>query len=135
MFRKFAFIAALAASGSVWAQATVEEATKAGAVKMTKEDLQALHAGGVTMSGSLTNGTAYSQQNKPYGTVSGTAGGRFTLTGTWRIDDAGRYCHDVAASGGLAFNNCSVMWKLGDRYLFSSNETPSSTVRERKFTK
>ncbi len=106
MFRKFAFIAALAASGSVWAQTTVEEAIKAGAVKMTKEELQALHAGG-----------------------------RFTLSGTWLIDDSGRYCHDVKASGGLAFNSCSIIWKAGNKYFAAQNETPSTRVSERQFVK
>jgi len=136
MFRKFAFIAALAASGSVFAQTTVEEAIKAGAVKMTKEELQALHAGGVTMNGALNNGTPYSQRNKADGSVEGNAaGGRFTLSGTWLIDDSGRYCHDVKASGGLAFNSCSIIWKAGNKYFAAQNETPSTRVSERQFVK
>ena len=86
----------------------------------------------------LGNGTAYSQRNKPDGTVDGAGGGgRFTLSGTWRIDDSGKYCHIVEASGpgGLKFNVCSLIWKTGDRYFASNDDAEATAVRERKFVK
>jgi hypothetical protein len=134
-----AYLAAFAfvVSGSCFAQANVGDVMKLSAVKMSKEELQQLHSGGVTMKGTLGNGSPYSQQNKADGTIAGTAGnnGQFTLTGTWKIDDSGKYCHDVAASGGLKFNNCSVIWKAGDRYFASADDAPASPVRERQFVK
>jgi hypothetical protein len=99
---------------------------------MTKKELQKLHEGGVTYSGALANGTPFSQRNKPDGSVEGKAGDRFTLSGTWRIDDSGRYCHDVKASGGLAFSTCSIIWKAGNKYYNSTNDT---RVNDRQFVK
>jgi hypothetical protein len=133
------FLVALAfiVPGYCFAQSNVGDIMKLGATKMSKEELQQLHAGGVTMKGALGNGTPFSQTNKPDGSISGTAGngGQFTLSGTWKIDDGGKYCHDVAASGGLRFNNCNVIWKADNRYFASADDAATTAVRERQFVK
>ena len=123
--------------GFCFAQVNVGEIIKIGATKMSKEQLQQLHAGGVTMKGTLRNGTPYNQLNKADGTVSGTGGnsGQFTLSGTWKIDDAGRYCNDVTASGGLKINVCTVIWKSDNRYFASADDAETTEVRERQFIK
>ncbi len=125
------------ASGSCFAQANVGDVIKIGGAKMSREALQQLHAGGVTMKGALANGTPYSQLNKADGTVGGTAGnnGQFTLSGTWKIDDGGKYCHDVASSGGVKFNNCSFIWKTDNKYFGSVDDAAATVVRERQFVK
>ena len=121
-------------SGSCFAQANVGDVIKLGAVKMTKEELQQLHAGGVTMKGALRNGQPYSQQNKVDGTIAGFSG-PYSLSGTWKIDDSGKYCHDVSGSGGLRFNLCSIIWKADGRYFASPDDAPATEVRERQFVK
>ena len=137
MFHRYLVALAFVASGACHAQTNVGELAAAGGVRLTKDDLQQLHAGGVTMKGVISNGSPYSQLNKADGTIGGTAGnnGQFTLSGTWRIDDAGKYCHDVAASGGLKFNGCVVMWKAGSRYFASADDAATTAVRERQFAK
>ena len=137
MLQKYLVALTFVVSGSCFAQANVGDVIKLGAMKMTKEELQQLHSGGVTMKGVLGNGTPYSQQNKPDGTVAGTGGnnGQFTLTGTWKIDDSGKYCHDVAASGGLKINICSIIWKADGRYFASVDDAATTVVRERQFVK
>jgi hypothetical protein len=137
MLGRFLVALSLAVSGSCFAQANVGDLQKINAAKLSKEDLQQLHAGGVTMRGTLGNGQPYSQQNKPDGTVGGSAGNsnQFVLSGTWKIDDAGRYCHDIAASGGLKFNQCSIIWKADNKYYASPDDAPGSAVRERQFVK
>ena len=128
---------AFVVSGSCFAQANVGDVMKMGATKMSKEELQQLHAGGVTMSGALGNGTPYSQMNKADGSINGSAGhgGQWRLSGTWKIDDAGKYCHDVASTGGLNFNNCVFIWKADGKYFGSADDAPATAVRERKFVK
>lgn len=112
---------------------------KQGGTKMTKEELQQLHAGGVTMKRTLANGTPYRQQNKADGTVGGSGGNssQFTLSGTWKIDDTGRYCHDIASSGGIKANTCNFVFKAGSKYFVTTTatDTPETAVRERQFVK
>ena len=124
-------------AGTAFAQANVSELLAAGGSKLSKEELQQIHAGGVTMKGTLNNGSPYSQWNKADGSIGGTAGnsGQFSLSGSWKIDDAGKYCHDVAASGGLKFNGCFVAWKSGTKYFLSADEAATTVVRERQFVK
>ena len=137
MFHKSLVALSFRAAGACYAQANVGEVTAAGGVRLTKDDMQALYAGGVTVKSTLGNGAPYSQINKADGTVGGTAGdrGQFTLAGTWKIDDAGRFCHDIAASGGLKFNNCTIIWKVGEKYFAALNDSPTTAVRERQFVK
>ena len=137
MLARYLVAFTLVASGSCFAQANVGEVIKIGGAKMSREALQQLHAGGVTMKGALANGTPFSQMNKADGTVGGTAGnnGQFTLSGTWKIDDGGKYCHDVAASGGLKFNSCSVIWKTDSKYFAAADDAVATAVRERQFVK
>lgn len=136
MLGRIVFASALLVSGSCLAQSNVGDLIKQGGTKMTKEELQALHAGGVTMKGALQNGSPYSQLNKPDGTVAGTAG-KFALVGTWKIDDAGRYCHDVGATGrgGQNFSNCNFIYKAGAKYYAAPTEASDAAVREREFVK
>ena len=137
MLGKLFVALAFAVSGSCFAQSNVGEVMKIGGAKLTKEEMVQLHAGGVTVKGALANGTPYSQLNKVDGTIGGTAGnsGQFTLSGTWKIDDAGKFCQDVAASGGLRFNNCVFIWKAESRYFASADEAPGTAARERQFVK
>jgi len=129
--------AAVLLSAGAMAQSNVGDVMKAGGKRMTKDELVQLHAGGVTMRGTLNNGTPYSQQNKPDGSVVGSAGnnGQFTLSGTWRIDDEGLYCHKVEARNGPSFNVCSVIWKQADKYYASAKDSADEPVRERQFSK
>ena len=137
MLKSSLWLLAFAVSGSCFAQSNVAELEKMGGKKMSKEDLVKLHEGGVTMKGTIPSGSPYSQINKPDGTVAGTAGpsGQFTLSGTWKIDDQGRYCHDVAATGGIKFNNCVFVWKTADKYYTANNDGPTAQVRDRQFVK
>ena len=124
-------------AGSCWAQSNVGDLLKMDAKKMTREEVVQLHEGGVGMRGTLANGTPYTEQHKPDGSISGAAGGsgQYSLSGTWRIDEAGKLCTQVAASGGLSFNNCVILWKAGDKYYASPNEGANAAVRERQFFK
>lgn len=124
-------------AGSCWAQANVGELIKQGAQKLSKEDLQKLHEGGVTQSGALVNGTPYTEQHRPDGTISGRAGssGQFSLGGTWKIDDAGKLCLDVVPQSGPRLTSCAFIWKAGDKYFVAPNDDPNTAVRERKYTK
>lgn len=124
-------------AGGCWAQANVGELLNQGGQKLSKEDLQKLHEGGVTQSGALGNGTPYSEQHKPDGTLSGRAGpsGQYSLNGNWKIDDAGKLCLDITPTAGPRLNSCSVIWKAGDKYFASLTEEPNAVVRERKYTK
>lgn len=139
MLKAYLAALALAVSGSCLAQANVGDVMKQGGAKMSKEELQQLHAGGVTMKGTLNNGTPYSQQNKADGTVGGVGGNNneFTLSGTWKIDDTGKYCHDIASSGGIKANSCNSVYKAGGKYFVTTTptDTPETAVRERQFVK
>ena len=137
MPRAYLAALAMAVSGACLAQANVGDVVKQGGTKMTKEELQQLHAGCVTLKGTLANGTPYSQVNKADGTVGGVGGNnnQFTLSGTWKIDDTGKYCHHIATSGGIRANSRNFVFKAGSKYFVTTSpaDTPETAVRERQF--
>ena len=139
MLKAYLAALALAVSGPCLAQSNVGDVMKQGGTKMTKEELQQLHAGGVNMKGTLANGTPYSQVNKADGAVGGVGGNnnQFTLSGNWKIDDTGKYCHDIASSGGIKANSCNFVYKAGSKYFVNTTATdaPETAVRERQFVK
>ena len=124
--------------GACFAQATVAELTTQGAKKLSKEELQKLHAGGVTQKGTTRNGADYTQQNKPDGSVSGNAQstrGSAGLYGTWKIEDSGKLCLDLKTTSGGSLQSCFFVWTLGDKYFSTLEDTAATDARPIQFIK
>jgi hypothetical protein len=136
---------ALFISGGSFAQSTLEELSQKGGKKMTGEELQQLHAGGVTFKGVTRNGFEFQQLNKADGTVVGqqvTTRVRLEISGAWKIDDQGKLCMALKLNGtGRASNSstnidyCTYIWKQGDKYYAVDGDTPQSTASPREFVK
>ena len=139
MPKKILFLLLLAISSTGFAQSNVGELTQQGGKKLSKEELQQLHAGGVTYKGALTNGGTFTEQHKTDGSVSGSAQtprGSSGLTGTWTINDEGRLCTVVTiVANGNKLDACRVIWKQGDKYFSSDGDAPATAVISRQFEK
>ena len=139
MSKKILFLMLLAMSSATFAQSSVGELTQQGGKKLSKEELQQLHAGGVTYKGALQSGGTFSEQHKTDGSVSGnaqTARGSSGLVGTWNINDEGRLCTVVTVlASGNKLDSCRFVWKQGDKYFSSDGDAPGTTLLSRQFEK
>ena len=131
-------LAAFLYGGACFAQATVAELTTQGAKKLSTDELQKLHAGGVTQKGTTRTGADYTQQNKPDGSVSGnaqSARGSAGLYGTWKIEDSGKLCLDLKTTSGGTLQSCFFVWTLGDKYFSTVEDVAATEARPIQFIK
>jgi len=130
---------AFAFSGACFAQANVEALTQQGGKKMSKEDLQKLHEGGLRYTGLTPGGLQFSQQHKPDGSLSGSitnSRGTASLEGKWTVDDEGRLCVDaVVPSLKANVKNCVHIWKQDEKYFSSVDASPGALVAPKQFAK
>lgn len=118
-----ALFAAVVSTGTAEAQQlTLKEIQEKGAVRMTKEELLALIPGSTNTNPSFSSTNVRRFEHKADGTVYASATGAFAGSGgrgsgTWSVNDEGRYCVDLTwpgRSGMLPEKWCAAVYKLGD---------------------
>jgi hypothetical protein len=138
--RKWMAALALACSGPTMAQGNLGELLDMGAKQIQKDELVSLLSG-LTMSGeSFTNqGGTIRFGYKADGTVSGglrTADGReFPSTGTWKVDDSGKFCREMIRANGARWGDCRYFFKLSDAYYAAETNDRGTKIEKRVFEK
>ena len=121
---------------------TVGEIKTKGAVQLSSEDLKQLLPGAKVMS-KLPDGTTRRWENKPNGTLvassdaAGMGGGRAYRvqgSGTWKIDDNGRFC--VAIQWNTKSEDvCRFILKADGKYYGAFKLDASTAASEFEFSK
>ena len=111
-------------AGSVIAQTSAADLSAKGAKKLSKEEAQALISGSA-MSFTAGTGLPMEIRHDSGGSISGTVntgrGGTGMVSGTWDINDAGKYCEKVTtARGGLS--GCYDIYQAGDAYFLVTED-------------
>ena len=139
MFRTICGVFLAIFAGAAFAQANVGELSQQGGKKMSKEELQQLHEGGVRFKGVILSGAQFSQKHAPDGSVSGSAQnfrGSTGIVGKWNISDTGQLCLDLRfVASGTTSDTCRFVWKIGDKYYAAENDEPATVVQVRQFEK
>jgi len=146
IIRPWLVICALLFSGACYADMTGGEVLQQGGKKMTAEELQQLHAGGVKYNGKRLNSLDFTELHNADGTVLGAAQStrsRMEIKGTWKISDTGQLCVALiyATTGRGASQNqtnvdsCESILKQGDKYYAVANDSPGSPASVREFVK
>jgi len=132
-----AIIAAAVVADAAFAQATLGELKDAGAVKLSKAEIDSLLTGS-NSTGPTAAGGSVSIDFKADGTYTGTfttpagkGGGSF---GKWKVDDSGRYCTEGSAQsfGAAATANCGYFFKLSDGYFYVPESDTDRAARAMK---
>jgi Protein of unknown function (DUF995) len=121
---------------------TLGEVKAKNAVRLSAEDLQQLLPGAKVMS-RVADGSIRRWENKPDGTLvassdsSGSLGGkayRVTGSGTWRIDDRGRFC--VSIKWNIRNEDvCRFIFKADGKYYGTFKLEDSAPMGEFEFSK
>jgi len=142
MFSQYKWLGALAVvvSSSAAAQSTLGELLDMGAKQIPQAELVSLLSG-LTMSGESFNnqGGTIRFDYKADGTVSGhlrTADGReFPSSGTWKVDDSGKFCRDMTRPNGSKWGDCRYFYRLGEGYFAAETNERGTKIEKRIFEK
>lgn len=131
---------AVVVSTSATAQSNLGELLDMGAKQIPQAELVSLLSG-LTMSGESFNnqGGTIRFDYKGDGTVSGrlrTADGReFPSSGTWKVDDSGKFCRDMTRANGSKWGDCRYFYRLGDGYFAAETNERGTKIEKRIFEK
>lgn len=138
--RNLFFISACVLSGSVMAQSNLGELLGMGAKQIQKDELVLLLSG-LTMSGESFNnqGGTIRFEYKADGTVTGyfrtTDGRDFPSSGTWKVDDSGKFCRDMTRADGSKWGDCRYFFRLADNYYAAQKSDRGTKIEKRIFEK
>lgn len=133
-------VIACAGPASALAQGNLGELLDMGARQIPKDELVRLLSG-LTMSGESfgNQGGSIRFEYKADGSVSGhlrTADGReFPSSGTWTVDDSGKFCRDMARANGSKWGDCRYFFKLADGFYAAQSGDRSTKIEKRIFEK
>jgi hypothetical protein len=124
-----------------WCQTTLGELQQKGAVKLSAQDMRSVVAG-AKVTNMTANGNVQTWEDEEGGKFvarssnASTAGGRSTQgTGTWQVEDAGRYCVEITWPMSKE-KWCRFLFKSGDKYFASaSDRKPESRLYQIEFRK
>jgi hypothetical protein len=130
----------LAFANAVHAQETVGEVLAAGAKQLPKAELVPLLSGASMSGESFTvKGNSIHFEYSADGTVSGYSqtptGQRSNSTGTWKVDDSGKFCRDMTRQNGQRWGDCRFFFKNGDAYFAAETDDRSAKVERRAIRK
>lgn len=122
------------------AQETVGEVLDAGWKKLSKAELVPLLSG-ANMSGESfkVKGSTIHFAYSADGTVSGFSqtpmGHRSHSTGTWNVDDSGKFCRDMTRQNGQRWNDCRFFFKRDNVYFAAETDDRGANVEKRAIEK
>lgn len=137
---KWLVVVVVTCSGSAMAQSNLGELLDMGAKQIPKDQLVSLLSG-LTMSGESFNnqGGTIRFDYSADGTVSGglrTADGReFRSTGTWKVDDSGKFCREMVRANGTHWGDCRYFFKLADAYYAAETNDRGTKIEKRLLEK
>lgn len=138
--RQWPLVAACCFSAAAMAQSNLGELLDMGARQIQKDELVSLLSG-LTMSGESFNnqGGTILFAYKADGTVAGhlrTADGReFPSSGTWKVDDSGKFCRDMARPNGSKWGDCRYFYRHADGYYAAETNDRATKIEKRIFEK
>lgn len=127
-------------SGSAMAQNTVGELLDMGAKQIPQGELVNLLSG-LIMSGPSFDkpGATIRFEYSANGTVSGGPrmpdGRVFSSTGTWKVDESGKFCRDMTSSNGAKWGDCRYFFRLADNYYAAETNDRGTKIEPRIFEK
>lgn len=119
---KWLAVALLALAGPAFAQMTPAELAEKGK-KLSKDEVQALMSG-AGFSYTTPAGFPVNLIHDKTGGITGNvvaSQGSFMLTGTWTVNDAGKYCNKWTGPRGGS-SSCYDVYRLGDKPFFVTEQ-------------
>jgi len=120
--RNWIVVPLLLLAGSALAQVTPAELAEKGK-KLSKEEVQAVMTG-AGFSYKTPSGFDITLTHDKSGSVGGaimTRGGSQTVTGSWNVEDSGKYCNKWTGPRG-GNNSCYDVYRLGEKVFFVTQD-------------
>lgn len=129
-----------ALANPVQAQETVGEILDAGWKKLPKTELVPLLSGASVSGESFSvKGNSIHFEYSADGKVSGYSqtpmGHRSHSTGTWNVDDSGKFCRDMTRQNGQRWGDCRFFFKHDDLYFAAETDDRGAKVEKRAIEK